>query len=42
MADNTGLFESELTIEVVATVTHPPGTTFDAEGNPIPPPKDET
>lgn len=34
-------FESELHIEVSATVTHPPGTTYDKDGNPIPPKADE-
>jgi hypothetical protein len=40
MAEDNGCFETALTIEVSAEVTHPPGTEFDADGNPIPP-KDE-
>lgn len=38
-----GLFESDLQIVATAVVTHPPGTTYDADGMPIPPPekKDE-
>ena len=32
-------FESFLRFEVGAEVTHPPGTTFDDDGNPIPPPE---
>jgi hypothetical protein len=40
-AEDSGLFESELHIEVSASVTHPPGTTFDNDGKPIPPKADE-
>jgi hypothetical protein len=41
MAEDDGRFESTLTIEVSAEVTHPPGTTIDSDGNPIPPKDDE-
>lgn len=34
-------FISKVQIEVGATVTHPPGTLFDAEGKPIPPKDDD-
>jgi hypothetical protein len=37
MPEEPAMFESELQIEVVATVTHPSGTTFDDDGLPIPP-----
>jgi len=42
MPENSGLFESALTIEVGAEVTHPPGTEFDADGNPIPPKEEKS
>jgi hypothetical protein len=35
---DSGLFESTLQVEATAVVIHPPGTTFDANGKPIPPP----
>jgi hypothetical protein len=41
MPEDTDGFIAKLKIEVGATVTHPPGTTFDEEGKPIPP-KDES
>jgi hypothetical protein len=41
MAENGEGFESALTIEVSAEVTHPPGTTYDSDGSPIPPKDDE-
>jgi hypothetical protein len=34
-------FVTKMQIEVGATVTHPPGTTFDDEGKPIPPKDDD-
>ncbi|MGH3987828.1 MAG: hypothetical protein ACRDTZ_10970 [Pseudonocardiaceae bacterium] len=36
-----GAFESVLDITVNAEVTHPPGTTFDENGLPIPPQEEE-
>lgn len=33
-------FLSAINVEVTAEVTHPPGTTFDEDGNPIPPQDD--
>jgi hypothetical protein len=41
MADETGMFLSELQIEATAVVTHPPGTKFDEDGKPIPPDEDD-
>jgi hypothetical protein len=41
MTEGNDGFESMLTIEVSAEVTHPPGTTFDSAGNPIAPEDDE-
>jgi hypothetical protein len=35
-------FITGIKIAVGATVTHPPGTTFDDEGRPIPPKDDES
>lgn len=34
------MFETGTSVEVGCAVTHPPGTSFDAEGNPIPPSSD--
>jgi hypothetical protein len=39
--EETGSFNTEIQTEVGATVTHPPGTTFDDEGKPIPPKDDD-
>jgi hypothetical protein len=41
MPETTDSFETALTIEVSAEVTHPPGTELDADGNPIPPKDDQ-
>jgi hypothetical protein len=36
----SGPFESQSNAIVHVQVAHPPGTTYDADGNPIPPPDD--
>jgi hypothetical protein len=40
-AEDLGMFMSSLQIEATAVVTHPPGTKFDGNGNPIPPKDDD-
>jgi hypothetical protein len=36
------MFESQPQVVIHTVVTHPPGTTFDEHGNPIPPPDTQT
>jgi hypothetical protein len=36
------MFESQPQVIIHTVVTHPPGTTFDEHGNPIPPPGTQT
>jgi hypothetical protein len=39
--EQDGSFLKQITIEVAATATHPPGTELDENGRPIPPKDDE-